>query len=49
MFEDELDKSQSLFVVEEELEFPLDNGYTLLEAVHYSTTLEPTYEDFFHF
>ena len=29
VFEYELDESQSLFVVEEELEFPLENGYTL--------------------
>ena len=49
VFEDDIDESQSLVVVEEELEFPLENGYTLLEEVHDSTTLEPTYEECFHF
>ena len=43
-FEDGIDEIKSLVVVEEELDFPLENGYTLLEAVHDSTTLEPTYE-----
>ena len=32
-------------IVEEELEFPLENGYTLFEEVHDSTTLEPTHEE----
>ena len=32
-------------MVEEELKLPLDNCYTLLEAVHDSTTMEPTYEE----
>ena len=45
----DLDESQSLFVVEEELELPLENGCTLFEEVHDSTTLEPTYEEFFAF
>ena len=45
MFEDEFGDKQSLVVVEEELEFPIDIGYTLLEAMHDSTTLEPTYEE----
>ena len=45
VFEDDLDGSQSLVVVEEELEFPLENGYTLFEEVHDSTTLEPTYDE----
>ena len=36
-------------MVEEELEFPLENGYTLFEEVHDSTTLEPTYEESFAF
>ena len=49
VFEDELDESQSLVVVEEELEFPLENGYTLFEEVHDSTTLEPTHEESFAF
>ena len=31
-FEDGPDESQSLVVVEEKLELPLDNGYTILEA-----------------
>ena len=30
--------------MEEELELPLENGYTLFEEVHDSTTLEPTHE-----
>ena len=47
--EDQLDEIQSLVVVEEDLELPLDNSYTLLEAVHDSTTLEPTYEESFSF
>ena len=47
LFEYELDESQSLVVVEEELEFPLENGCTLFEEVHDSTTLEPTYEECF--
>ena len=45
VFEYELDEIQSLVVVEEELELPLENGYTLFEEVHDSTTLEPTYEE----
>ena len=32
-------------MVEEKLELPLGNGYTILEEVHDSTTLEPTYEE----
>ena len=36
-------------MVEEELELPLENGYTLFEEVHDSTTLEPTHEEFFAF
>ena len=36
-------------MVEEELEFPLENGYTCFEEVHDSTTLEPNHEDFFAF
>ena len=31
LFEHELDESQSLVVAEEELEFPLDDGYALFE------------------
>ena len=34
-------------MVEEELEFPLENGYTFFEEVHDSTTLEPTYGEKF--
>ena len=37
-------------MVQEELELPLQNGYTLFEdEVHDSTTLEPNYEEFFSF
>ena len=36
-------------MVEEELELPLENGYTLFEEVHDSTTLEPTHEESFAF
>ena len=46
LFEDDIDESQSL-VVEEELQFHLENGYTLFEEVHDSTTLEQTYEESF--
>ena len=38
---------QSLVVVEEELNFPLEDGCTLFEEVHDSTTLEPTYGESF--
>ena len=31
VFEDYIDERQSLFVVEEELEFPLEDGCTLFE------------------
>ena len=31
LFEDDIDKIQSLIVVEEELELHLENGYTLFE------------------
>ena len=30
-------------------EFPLENGYTIFEEVHNSTTLEPTHEECFSF
>ena len=36
-------------MVEEELDFPLENGYTLFEEVHDSTTLEPSHEESFTF
>ena len=49
VFEYHTDESQSLVVVEEELEFPLENGYTLFGEVHDSTTLEPSYEESFAF
>ena len=49
MFEDDIDESQSLVVVEEELELPLEDGCTLFEEVHDSTTLEPTHEEYFAF
>ena len=47
VFEDEIYDIQPLVVVEEELDFPLDNGYTHFEEVHGWTTLEPTYEECF--
>ena len=49
VFVDYLDDIQSLFVVEEELELPLENGYILFGQVNDSTTLEPTYEESFAF
>ena len=49
MFEYDVYESQSLVVVEEELELSLENGYTLFEEVHDSTTLEPTHEESFSF
>ena len=39
----------NLVVVEEELELPLENGYTLFKEVHDSITLEPTHEEIFAF
>ena len=45
----ELDESQSLVLVEEELELPLEDGCTIFEEVHDSTTLEPTYGESFTF
>ena len=49
VFEYYLDEIQSLVVVEEELELPLENAYTLFEEVYDSTTLEPTHEEMFAF
>ena len=53
MFEYHINEIQSLVVVEEELEFPLEfplqNGYTLFGEVHDSTTLEPTHVESFSF
>ena len=49
MYEYELDEIQSLVVVEEELELPLENGYTLFGQLHDSNRLEPTYEEIFVF
>ena len=43
VFEYDIDRIQSVVVVEQELEFPLENGYTLFEEVRDSITLEPTY------
>ena len=45
VFEDQIDESQSLVVVEHELDFPFENGYIVFGEVHDSTTLEPTYEE----
>ena len=47
VLEDCSDEIQSLVMVEEELELPLENGYTIFEEVQNSTTLEPTHEEFF--
>ena len=49
MFEDDIAEIQSLVMVEEELELSLENGYTLFEEVHDSTTLEPIHEENFSF
>ena len=49
VFEYDIDEIQSLVVVGEELELPLENGYTIFGEVHDSTTLEPTYEESFAF
>ena len=49
MLEDYSDDIQSLVMVEEELELPLENGYTIFEEVHNSNTLEPTHEEIFAF
>ena len=48
-FEYDIDEIQSLVLVEEELELPLENGYTIFEEVHNSTTLELTHEEIFAF
>ena len=48
LLEYELDESQSLVVVEQELEFPLEDGCTFEEARD-STTLEPNHEECFAF
>ena len=44
VFEDDIDDIQSLVVVEEELELPLENGYTLSGEVHDSTILQPNHK-----
>ena len=49
VLEDYSDEIQPLVMVEEELELPLENGYTILEEVHNSTTQEPTDEEIFAF
>ena len=49
VLEDDSDDIQSLVMVEEELELPLENCYTIFEEVHNSTTLEPTHEEMFSF
>ena len=49
VLEDYSDEIQSLVMVEEELELPLENGHTIFEEVHHSTTLEPTHEEIFEF
>ena len=49
VFEYELDESQSLVLVEEELELPLEDGCILFEEVRDLTTLDPNHEEFFAF
>ena len=49
VFVDNIDERQSLVVVEEELELPLEDGCKLFEEVHDSTTLEPIDEEVFAF
>ena len=50
VLEDDSDEIQSLVMVKEELELPLENGYTIFEEVHNSNTLELTHEEtFLHF
>ena len=49
LFEYDIDEIQSLVVVEEELDFPLEDGCTLFEEVHDSTTLEPNHEEILAF
>ena len=49
VFEDDIDELKSLVLVKEELELPLEDGCTLFEEVHDSTTLEPTYGESFEF
>ena len=49
VFEDDIDESQSVVMVEDKLEFPLEDRCTLFEEVHDSTTLETNHEEFFAF
>ena len=49
VLEDDIDDVQSLVMMEEELELPLENGYIIFEEVHNSTTLEPIHEEIFAF
>ena len=44
VFEDELEEIQKLYVVEEELELSLDEGYAIFKEEHGSSTLEPIYD-----
>ena len=44
VFEDELEEIQKLYVVEEELELSLDEGYAIFKEEHDSSTLEPIYD-----
>ena len=43
-FEYVLEEIQTLDVVEEELEFSLDEGYAIFKEEHDSSTLEPIYD-----
>ena len=44
VFEDEIEQIQTLYVVEEELELSLDEGYIIFKEEHDSFTLEPIYD-----
>ena len=48
-FEYDLDESQSLVVVEEELELPLENGYTLFEKCMIPLTWNQPIRKVLHF
>jgi len=44
VFEDEIEEIQKIYVVEEELELSLDEGYAISKEEHDSSTLEPIYD-----
>ena len=47
VFEYDLEEIQTLYVVEEELELYLDEGYAIFKEEHDSSTLEPIYDNSF--